>query len=463
MIVEGSDEGENGPNLAVGTHLEHRPQATPLNHRGKDLDTPKVEINLANNNGLLRPLSIRKGGEAPQQARACGIIELFILFKRNMLSMAPEASAGTSGEALGGKEKIETPRSREFEPDGVLLPGLTFEARRDAKSPFRSGIGWHMLVVVLDTIGFICNVSSSLVWMLRQAWEALQAFVAATPRVTETDPLGEAGCSRDGTTNLQLRRRAAHAIGRAGMCWLARRQLIGRRMMASRECAAVKIQLAQRKKPSLALEAKQHRTAAAQIQSAWGGYVARCRAEERRFAAMVRAALVVQRAGRLWLAIRVIRRRKDAARAISREAERALEELLESYRQRAPSGTLAGGPHAGLPPELTCLPPGPSERPPHKKQPPGLPPEARDNGSWWRPGLPPELPWFPPEPSEWPPSKEQLLGLPPEARVRNDSWWRSGLPPEDRQRAPRVTPSSWFLAGLPPELARPPPELFFVS
>jgi len=407
--------------------------------------------------------------------------------------MAPEASAGTSGEALGGKEKIETPRSREFEPDGVLLPGLTFEARRDAKSPFRSGIGWHMLVVVLDTIGFICNVSSSLVWMLRQAWEALQAFVAATPRVTETDPLGEAGCSRDGTTNLQLRRRAAHAIGRAGMCWLARRQLIGRRMMASRECAAVKIQrltrrrmalttsnrlrqtahaigragtswLAQRKKPSLALETKQHRTAAAQIQSAWGGYVARCRAEERRFAAMVRAALVVQRAGRLWLAIRVIRRRKDAARAISREAERALEELLESYRQRAQPGTLAGGPHAGLPPELTCLPPGPSERPPHKKKPPGLPPEACEHsGSWWRPGLPPELPRFPPEPSEWPPSKEQLLGLPPEARVRNDSWWRSGLPPEDRQRAPRVTPSSWFLAGLPPELARLPPELFFVS
>ena len=387
---------------------------------------------------------------------------------------------------MGGKEKIETPRSREFEPDGVLLPGLTFEARRDAKSPFRSGIGWHMLVVVLETIGFICNVSSNLVWMLRQAWEALQAFVAATPRIAEIDPLVEAGYSRDGTTNLQRRRRAAHAIGRAGMCWLARRQLIGRRMMASRECAAVKIQLAQRKKPSLALETKQHRTAAAQIQSAWGGYVARCRAEERRFAAMVRAALVVQRAGRLWLAIRVIRRRKDAARAISREAERALDESLEGYLPRAQPGTLAGGPHAGLPPELTCLPPeltclppGLSERPPHKqppglppeacdngsckKQPPGLPPEACDNGSWWRPGLPPELPWFPPEPSEWPPSKEQLLGLPPEARVRNDSWWRSGLPPEDRQRAPRVTPSSWFLAGLPPELARLPPELFFVS
>ena len=55
--------------------------------------------------------------------------------------MAPEASAGTSVEALGGKEKIETPPSREFEPGRVLLPGLTFEARRDVKSPFRSGIG----------------------------------------------------------------------------------------------------------------------------------------------------------------------------------------------------------------------------------------------------------------------------------------------------------------------------------
>ena len=408
--------------------------------------------------------------------------------------MAPEVSAGTSVEALGGKEKIETPRSREFEPGGVLLPGLTSEALRDAKSPFRSGIGWHMLVVVLEMIGFICKVSSNLVWMLRQAWEVLQASVAATSRAIEFDPWGEASCSRDGTTNLQRRRRAAHAIGRAGMCWLARRQLIGRRIMASRECSAVKIQrltrrsmaltslnrrrqaaqaigragtswLVQREKPLFALESKQHRTAAVQIQSAWGGYVARCRAGERRLAAMeLRAALVVQRAGRLWLAIRVMRRRQYAASAASREAERALEERLESCRQRAPPGTLAGGPHAGLPPELTCLPPGPSERPPHKKQPPGLPPEAREhNGSWGGSGLPPELPRLPPEPSEWPLRKEQLLGLPTEARVRNGSWWRSGLPPEERQRAPRVTPSSWFLAGLPPELARLPPELFFVS
>ena len=138
---------------------------------------------------------------------------------------------------------------------------------------------------------------------------------------------------------------------------------------------------------------------------------------------MVRAALVVQRAGRLWLAIRVMRRRKDAARAISREAERALEELLESYRQRAPLGTLA---------------------------------------SWFRGGLPPELSRLPPEPLEWPPHKEQLLGLPPEAHVRDGSWWRSGLPPEGRRRAPRMIPASWFLAGLPPELTRLPPELFFV-
>ena len=81
--------------------------------------------------------------------------------------MASEASAGTSVDALGGKEKVETPRAREFEPGGGLLPGLTFEVRRDAKSPFRSGIGWHMLVVVLEMIGFICNVSSNLVWVLR--------------------------------------------------------------------------------------------------------------------------------------------------------------------------------------------------------------------------------------------------------------------------------------------------------
>ena len=127
--------------------------------------------------------------------------------------MAPEVSAGTSVEALGGKEKIETPRTREFEPGGVLLPGLTSEALWDAQSPFRSGIGWHMLIVVLEMIGFICKVSSNLVWMLRQAWEALQASVAATPRVTESDPWGEAGCSRDGTTNLQ--RRVVHACDRA--------------------------------------------------------------------------------------------------------------------------------------------------------------------------------------------------------------------------------------------------------
>ena len=66
-----------GPTWKLGTLLEPRPQAKPpLNHHGKDLDTPKVEINLANNNGLLRPLSIRKGGEAPQQARKGGGIEL---------------------------------------------------------------------------------------------------------------------------------------------------------------------------------------------------------------------------------------------------------------------------------------------------------------------------------------------------------------------------------------------------
>jgi len=86
MIVEGSGEGENGPNLAVGTHLEPRPQAnTPLNHHGKDLDTPKVEINLANKNGLLRPLSIHKVGKATQQARACGIIELAVEEKQRTI------------------------------------------------------------------------------------------------------------------------------------------------------------------------------------------------------------------------------------------------------------------------------------------------------------------------------------------------------------------------------------------
>jgi len=85
MIVEGSDEGENGPNLEVGTHFETRPQATPLNHHGKDLDTPKVEINLANNNGLLRPLSIHKVGKATQQARACGIIELAVEEKQRTI------------------------------------------------------------------------------------------------------------------------------------------------------------------------------------------------------------------------------------------------------------------------------------------------------------------------------------------------------------------------------------------
>ena len=98
---------------------------------------------------------------------------------------------------------------------------------------------------------------------------------------------------------------------------------------------------------------------------------------------------------------------------------------------------------AGLPPELTRLPPETGDRP--------------------LAGLPPELTRLPPEPFEWAPHKEQLLGLPPEAHVRNGSWWRSGLPPESRPRAPRVTPASGFLTGLPPELTRLPPELFFVS
>jgi len=77
MIVEGSDEGENGPNLEVGTHFETRPQATPLNHHGKDLDPPKVEINLANNNGLLMATvnpQGRESGSAGTDVRKNGTI-----------------------------------------------------------------------------------------------------------------------------------------------------------------------------------------------------------------------------------------------------------------------------------------------------------------------------------------------------------------------------------------------------
>ena len=80
----------------------------------------------------------RESGSAGTDVRKNGIL---YSFKGNMLSMAPEVSAGTSVEVLGGKEKIETPPPREFKPGGVLLPGLTSEALRDAKSPFRSGIG----------------------------------------------------------------------------------------------------------------------------------------------------------------------------------------------------------------------------------------------------------------------------------------------------------------------------------
>ena len=59
-----------GPTWKLGTLLEPRPQAKPpLNHHGKEF---------ANNNGLLMPLVIDKGGKEPQQARKGGGIELFI-------------------------------------------------------------------------------------------------------------------------------------------------------------------------------------------------------------------------------------------------------------------------------------------------------------------------------------------------------------------------------------------------
>jgi len=49
--------------------------------------------------------------------------------------MDPDESAGTPGEVLGGKEKIEIPHSGEFEPGSFPRPGLTFEAHRGVKSP----------------------------------------------------------------------------------------------------------------------------------------------------------------------------------------------------------------------------------------------------------------------------------------------------------------------------------------
>ena len=50
--------------------------------------------------------------------------------------MDPHVSAGTPGEVLGGKEKIEIPHSGKVEPDSAPRPGLTFEAHRGVKSPF---------------------------------------------------------------------------------------------------------------------------------------------------------------------------------------------------------------------------------------------------------------------------------------------------------------------------------------
>ena len=65
------------------------------------------------------------------------IAQYFIPFKRNMLSMYPDVSAGTAGEILGGKEKIEIPHSGELEPGSDPLPGLTSEAHWGVKSPLR--------------------------------------------------------------------------------------------------------------------------------------------------------------------------------------------------------------------------------------------------------------------------------------------------------------------------------------
>ena len=63
------------------------------------------------------------------------IAQYFIPFKRNMLSMYPDVSAGTAGEISGEKEKIEILHSEELEPGSDPLPGLTFEAHWSVKSP----------------------------------------------------------------------------------------------------------------------------------------------------------------------------------------------------------------------------------------------------------------------------------------------------------------------------------------
>jgi len=333
--------------------------------------------------------------------------------------MDPDVSAGTPGEVLGGKEKIEIPHSGKVEPGSALRPGLTSEAHRGIKSPFgEAGDKWSPKPPgehpsdVQETNSLLPEPQARVRERERAVEERLespqQQLSEAAPPVLDTElaegappseqPLGlpPESCERNGSR------------GRSGL-------------------------------------PPESRQRARQVTPASGSLAGPP---------------------------------PELTRLPPETEDRPLAGLPPELACLPPEP--GNSQLAGLPPELTGLPPEPEDRQlaglpreltclsqePENSQLAGLPPELTGLPSEPEDrqlaGLPPELTRLPPGPFECPPHKEQLLGLPPEAHVHNGSWWRSGLPPEGRRRAPRMSPASWFLAGLPPELTRLPPELFFV-
>ena len=71
-----------------------------------------------------------------------------------------------------------------------------------------------MLIVVLEMIGFICKVSSNLVWMLRLTWEVLQAFVEA---LSDLNLQGLSSRSRDTHTTRLSSSKPAEGKGQSSL------------------------------------------------------------------------------------------------------------------------------------------------------------------------------------------------------------------------------------------------------
>ena len=292
--------------------------------------------------------------------------------------MYPDVSAGTSGEVLGGKEKIGIPHSGKVEPGSAPRPGLAFEAHWGIKSPFgEAGDKWSPKPPgehpsdVQETNSLLPEPQARVRERERSVEEGLkspqQQSDEAAPPVLDTE-LAEAPPPSEQPLGLPPETCERNSSrGRSGLPPEGR-QRARRVTPASGSLAGPPPEL-NRLPPE---------------------------SEHRQLAGL-----------------------PPELTCLPPEPESSQLAGLPPELTGLPPEP-EGRQLAGLPPELTRLPPGPFECPPHKEQLLGLPPEAHvHNGSWWRSGLPPE-------------------GRRRAPRMSPASWFLAGLPPELTRLPPEL-------------------------